>query len=254
MAGLQKPADNKIRKMEAPSSKELLLFYKTPTGKRLDKEIAGCVTEFLLDKKLAKRYLLCIGHPIPSCLPLFRKAKSYSVLTPLFQGPKKLVDKGLNKTVLSDETHLPFINVSFDIAIIFHAIEYMDDPTSFFEELWKVLAPGGRIILMIPNRKGGWKKAGIPHAHTKQGFSYVMVRDFLFEKGFECIDCRGIFHGLKIIKGKRPILEGILKLTAKKGPGIMPGFLIIEAEKLISVQGKETQKPTQLAPTTPVPT
>lgn len=254
MARSKKPKQSKTSKREIPSSLELSLFYGTPNGQLLNAEIASCLAEFLKEKKLSKRYLLCVGYPVSSCLPLFRQAKSYSVLTPFFQGPRKLVDKGLNRAALGDEAHLPFMEASFDIAVIFHAVEYMEDPVSFFEELWKVLSPGGRIILMIPNRKGGWKKSGIPHASTDQGFNFAAARDFLFEKGFECVECKGVFHGLKFAKGKRPILEGVMKSVTIKGPGIMPGFLLIEAEKVIGKKGKAAEQPIQLAPRTPVTT
>jgi len=254
MAGSIKPAKKQTGRPEVPSSDELALFYQSPNGQRLDKEIASHLEGFLEDVNMPKRHVLCVGHPGPKGVPIFEQGKSFSVLTPGFQGQNKIVTGGLNRTTLGDEAHLPFMEASFDIAMICHAIEYMEDPMSFFEELWKVLSPGGKIILMVPNRAGGWKKAGIPHACNDQGFNFRVARDFLFEKGFECVDCKGVFHGLKFAKGKRPILEGVMRSVARHGPGIMPGFFLIKAEKIIGAKGKQVEQAGQLRPTTPIPT
>ena len=254
MAGSKNPKEDDKAERDVPSSGEFASFYKTDNGRLLGGEIEQCLEEALSGKKFARRYLLCIGYPVPDCLPLFRKAKSFSVFTPFAHGPQKLVEKGLNRSLSGDEARLPFMDSSFDVAVVLHAVEYMEDPVSFFEALWKSLSPGGRLILMIPNRAGGWKKSGIPRARDEQGFDFKAACDFLFQKGFECVRCWGVFHGFKFAKGKRPILEGVMRSVSKKGPGLMPGFLILEAEKIIGSKGRSAEEPARLAPTKPVPT
>lgn len=47
-------------------------------------------------------------------------------------------------------------NGSFDLVILTHVIEHIEDPLPFLQEAARVLAPGGEIILSTPNRGSLW--------------------------------------------------------------------------------------------------
>ncbi len=47
--------------------------------------------------------------------------------------------------------HLPFANGSFDRVIIVDALHHMRDQKAALQEAWRVLAPGGRLVLEEPN-------------------------------------------------------------------------------------------------------
>lgn len=56
------------------------------------------------------------------------------------------------------ETRLPFADNSLDVVIMLDAIEHVDDETLTLTEIWRVLRPGGRLILTTPYRNmlGDW--------------------------------------------------------------------------------------------------
>lgn len=45
-------------------------------------------------------------------------------------------------------------SASIDLAVSFETIEHMPDPAAFIDELWRVLAPGGTLMLSTPNDTG----------------------------------------------------------------------------------------------------
>src|SRR5207249_3967120 len=53
----------------------------------------------------------------------------------------------------SDAQSLPFIDGSFELAVMFEAIYYLADPEQFIEECRRVLVPGGTLLLSTANRE-----------------------------------------------------------------------------------------------------
>src|SRR3546814_14734062 len=41
-------------------------------------------------------------------------------------------------------------------ALVVHALEHAATAERFLRELWRVLAPGGSIVMVVPNRAGIW--------------------------------------------------------------------------------------------------
>lgn len=50
----------------------------------------------------------------------------------------------------ADMTALPFRDGSFDFAICSHVLEHVEDDRTAMAELFRVLAPGGRAVVMVP--------------------------------------------------------------------------------------------------------
>lgn len=47
--------------------------------------------------------------------------------------------------------HLPFHHGVFSGATMFHVLEHLYDPVAAVSELWRLLPPGGRLIIQVPN-------------------------------------------------------------------------------------------------------
>lgn len=56
--------------------------------------------------------------------------------------------------VRADLTRLPFDCDVFDVAICSHVLEHVPDDRAAMSELYRVLGPGGRALLMVPKDKG----------------------------------------------------------------------------------------------------
>ncbi len=51
-----------------------------------------------------------------------------------------------------DGRNLPFPPESFDIVTMFDVIEHLPDPSSFLQQVYHLLHPGGRLIFQTPNK------------------------------------------------------------------------------------------------------
>lgn len=66
-------------------------------------------------------------------------------------------------TILGDAEHMPFKNNMFDIVLATFMIVHLKDPTRFFDEAYRVLKPGGQLVVTNINQKEA------PAVKTKEG-------------------------------------------------------------------------------------
>ncbi len=57
---------------------------------------------------------------------------------------------------LGDEAALPFPDAFFDRILVVHGLEGADAARPLLRQLWRVLAPEGRLLLVAPNRTSLW--------------------------------------------------------------------------------------------------
>jgi SAM-dependent methyltransferase len=82
------------------------------------------------------------------------------------------------------EDSLPLDDNSVDRALLVHALEASEQLRRLLRELWRVLAGGGRMIVVVPNRRGVWARLertpfghGHPYSEPQLG---RLLRDNLF--------------------------------------------------------------------------
>lgn len=64
----------------------------------------------------------------------------------------------LSSTALVFDEELPLPDSSIDRVLMVHALEFAENPRETLKELWRVLAPGGRLVIVVPNRRGVWAR------------------------------------------------------------------------------------------------
>jgi SAM-dependent methyltransferase len=102
--------------------------------------------------------LLGIGYPTPY-LGLFREeAERCLAFMPAEQGVLKWPTARPSLAALVDECELPLTDAAVDRLVLVHALEMADDPSALLRECWRVLAAGGRLLAVVPNRRGLWAR------------------------------------------------------------------------------------------------
>jgi SAM-dependent methyltransferase len=67
-----------------------------------------------------------------------------------------------------DETRLPLTDSAVDRVLLVHALEMADDPVTLLREVWRVLSPNGRLLAVVPNRRGLWARTDTtPFGHGR---------------------------------------------------------------------------------------
>lgn len=115
--------------------------------------------------------VLGLGYATPY-LRLFRDEAERSVaIMPASQGVLPWPEDGANAVALADEGELPLQDYSVDRVLLIHGLEYSEQARALLKEVWRVLAGGGRLLVVVPNRRGIW--ARIDRTPFGQGHPYT---------------------------------------------------------------------------------
>jgi SAM-dependent methyltransferase len=102
--------------------------------------------------------VLGIGYPTPY-LGLFREqAERCLAFMPAVQGVVKWPSARPTLAALVDENELPLADAAVDRVLLIHALEMSPDAGALLREVWRVLAAGGRLLAVVPNRRGLWAR------------------------------------------------------------------------------------------------
>jgi SAM-dependent methyltransferase len=102
--------------------------------------------------------VLGIGYATPY-LGLFREeAERCLALMPAPQGVVRWPSTRPALAALVEEDELPLTDSAVDRVLLIHALEMSPDPAELLREIWRVLAPGGRLLAVVPNRRGLWAR------------------------------------------------------------------------------------------------
>jgi SAM-dependent methyltransferase len=102
--------------------------------------------------------LVGIGYTGPY-LGLFREeAERCLAFMPAAQGVVKWPTVRPTLSALVDDLELPLPDASVDRVLLVHALEMSQNPTALLREVWRVLASGGQLLAVVPNRRGLWAR------------------------------------------------------------------------------------------------
>lgn len=84
--------------------------------------------------------------------------------------------------VISDATHLPFNDDTFDLVTMLHVIEHVENDKMALQEIYRVLKNNGSAIVVTPNSKRLTKLYSIIlKIFTKSPYKYPLNPDHVFE-------------------------------------------------------------------------
>jgi SAM-dependent methyltransferase len=161
---------------------DLRNFYAQPLGVAARRFIGRGVRARFADVRGMS--VAGIGYAIPY-LGLFRgEAERCLALMPAVQGVLKWPSDRPNLAALVDELDLPLADAVADRVLLAHALEMAHDPGALLREVWRIMAAGGRLLAVVPNRRGLWARMDTtPFGHGRpysRGQINQLLRDTWF--------------------------------------------------------------------------
>ncbi|MGA1179578.1 MAG: methyltransferase domain-containing protein [Marivivens sp.] len=105
---------------------------------------------------------LCVagfGFAVPLLRPWLEAEARVIALMPAQQGVMAWPPGQANVAVLCEETLWPLQGECVDRLVVMHGLETSENPDAVLDEAWRVLAPGGRAMFIVPNRAGIWSRS-----------------------------------------------------------------------------------------------
>ncbi|WP_417687469.1 class I SAM-dependent methyltransferase [Roseibium sp.] len=210
---------------------DLRTFYDLPLGRLLRVLIGGRVRT--LWPSLEGQSLLGIGYAGPFMRPYLGSAERCIAAMPAQQGAVGWPREADNAATLVEDSRLPFSDAYFDRVMVVHALDHAADPSAILREAWRVLAPGGRLIAIVPNRRGLWAQSELSPFGYGRPYSRGQLRNLLKSCQFDVI---GQEEALFLPPSRLRFVLRSARTWEGLGRRLWPAFsglLIMEAEKKV---------------------
>ncbi len=168
--------------MWRPDVSELAEFYEGRLGQVAGRLIRRRIREIWPDVKSER--VLGLGYATPYLRPFLGEAERVIALMPAQQGVVHWPRVEPNLVGLADETDLPLPDASIDTVLMVHSIDSSEYVGALLREVWRVLASGGTLLAVVPNRRGIWARSEV--SPFGQGSPYTprqlfrLLRDTMF--------------------------------------------------------------------------
>jgi SAM-dependent methyltransferase len=141
-------------------------YYRTPLGRSVQRVLQEALREIWPDTR--DLTVVGFGFAAPMLRPFLADARRVLALMPGPQGVMPWPAGAPNVSVLVEETRWPVAAGTVDRLIVAHGLETCERPDELLPEVMRVLAPGGRVVFIVPNRSGLWARRDVtPFGHGR---------------------------------------------------------------------------------------
>lgn len=128
--------------------------------------------------------LLGVGYSSCYVEPYLQQSSEVMVCMPAHQGAAYWPPSAANRVFLSHESMLPLANNSINRVLMVHSVENSEHLSWLIDEAWRVLTPGGRLLVVVPNRLGLWSHFSNNPFGTGRPFSKSQMKELLSDHDF----------------------------------------------------------------------
>lgn len=168
-------------------------FYDSASGE----EAATRISEYL-KSRLTKKKALLIGYGKPFLEKMSDEKLFYAI--PYGYEINRWPEIRPFRTVVIDETELPFVSESFDVVVILNFLEYCKNAESFLDEISRILNKEGNLKIISFNKFIFSNKHSRIRHSIKRLLSLADARGFYLQEIY-CINKNlHLFHHLKAFR------------------------------------------------------
>jgi SAM-dependent methyltransferase len=156
---------------------DLRSFYATPLGEVARRRVSQIVRERW--SRCVGLSIMGVGYATPYLGPLRDEALRVLAFMPAEQGVVNWPVEGKSASALVESSMMPLPDACIDRVLVVHALETLDHPRDVLSEIWRILTPGGRVIVVAPNRRGLWARMDTTPFGQGQPYSKSQLRELL---------------------------------------------------------------------------
>ncbi len=220
-----------------PDVVELRDFYGRPLG--------GMVRRLLVHRIRARwrrtsgATMMGLGFATPFLSAFRGDVTRLGALMPAEQGALMWPATGPVHSVLVEEETLPLPDACVDYLLAVHCLEASERVRPLLREMWRVLKPEGRLLIVVPNRRGVWARMDTtPFGHGRP-YSPGQLERLLSDALFTPVEWGAALYLPPI---DRPLVLRSAMAIERMGARLWPAFagvIIVEAKKeLVAPIGK----------------
>ena len=206
-------------------------FYRTPLGQVVRRQLSFRIRSRW--KKLNGLTIVGTGFAAPYLGSFRAEALRLGCLMPARQGALVWPQGARCHSVLVEEHQWPIPDNSVDRLLAVHCLEAAERVGPVLREMWRVLAPAGRLILIVPNRRGVWSRIDTTPFGQGLPFSRSQLETQLIDALFTPVEWIGALYfpplDQRLMLRMAPAIE---RSMAKISPGVA-GVIMVEARKEI---------------------
>src|SRR5208337_5203680 len=226
-------------------------FYASPLGQLSRRIIARRIRDRW--PNVAGMDVIGLGYASPYLRMFHGEARTTAALMPQSQGVVQWPHKGPYRSALVGEIELPLRDNSVECVLAIHGLEHVEARHAYLREIWRVLMPQGRVIIVVPNRRGAWARLeSTPFGHGRPysvGQIESLLRDVLFEPV-------GVTPCLFAPPFRARALRSAALVWERVGARLWPAFsgvLIVEAIKQVYAEVRVVAKKPAFVPIAALP-
>ena len=225
-------------------------FYARPLGQLVRRLLLARIRARW--RHLEGETLIGLGFPSPYLGAFRSEARRIGSFMPAGQGALVWPNSGPSMSVLVDEEHLPLADSSINRLLAVHCLEAAERTRPLLREMWRVLAPEGRLLMVVPNRSGVWARLDTTPFGQGRPYSRGQLQQLLGEALFTPIDWTNALYvppieRQMVLKSATAFERVGSRLSHRLG-----GVIIVEARKELTAPIGKAVPATQLGGLMPV--
>lgn len=224
-------------------------FYSRPLGQ---------IARRVLARRIRQRWpavrgqtVIGLGFATPYLGAFRGEAQRLAALMPAAQGALTWPSGSEAMSVLVDEERLPLPDNSVDRLLAVHCLEAAERVRPLLREIWRVLSPDGRLLMIVPSRRSMWaRRDSTPFGHGRP-YSRGQLQRLLSDALFTPIDWS---HALYLPPIEYEFLLRSALSFERLGMRLTPtfgGVIIVEATKEVMAPIAASVREMQSSPARP---
>lgn len=168
------------------NAKQLRRFYDSPLGRAAARSIEIGLSRVWRTRPNER--LLGLGYTLPWLGTLGADAERTLAAMPFEQSAQHWPSKAPSRVAIVDEEELPFADSSVDRVLAVHLLEHSEQPVETLREIHRVLAANGRLVVVVPHRRGVWARFETSPFGAGRPWSRSQLEQAMTTSGFRIAD------------------------------------------------------------------